>query len=68
MLRARDAAVYCGVATTTFYKWVELKRMPEGKAIDGCVLWDIRALDAAIDELLYSDAPEKPKLLIEPKL
>lgn len=53
LLRRTEAAAYCGVSATTFDRWIAEKRMPAGVKIDGCVLWDVRALDDAVDRLFY---------------
>lgn len=50
-LRADDAALYVGVGRTKFLDWVREKRMPAPARIDGVVLWDIRRLDACLDEI-----------------
>lgn len=55
-LRREDAAGYVGVSPTKFDQLVADGRMPRPFRIDGCVLWDIRKLDAAID--LLSDPHE----------
>lgn len=52
-LRRPQAAAYAGVSPSKFDEWVRDGRMPAGRPVDGCVLWDVRALDAAIDEMLY---------------
>jgi predicted DNA-binding transcriptional regulator AlpA len=50
-LRREEAALYVGVGATKFDDMVADGRMPAGKEIDGCVVWDIRALDIAFDAL-----------------
>lgn len=57
LLREPDAAAYCAVSATKFGQLVQDGRMPQGHRIDGCKVWDLRELDAAIDALLYG-APE----------
>jgi hypothetical protein len=54
-LRLEAAHFYCGMGKTKFLELVADGRMPAGKPVDGCVLWDRLALDAALDVLL--DAP-----------
>ena len=39
-LRRDEAAASLAISETTFVKWVEQKRMPPGRKIDGVVLWD----------------------------
>jgi predicted DNA-binding transcriptional regulator AlpA len=45
------AAGYVGIGTTKFDELVADGRMPRPFKIDGRVLWDIRKLDAALDNL-----------------
>jgi predicted DNA-binding transcriptional regulator AlpA len=54
-LRRDAAAHYVGVSTTKFEQWINEGRMPPPKRIDGCVLWDVRALDLAFDTLMDQD-------------
>jgi predicted DNA-binding transcriptional regulator AlpA len=54
-LRREDAARYVGVSATKFDDLVKDGRMPKPFRIDGCVLWDIRELDAALDALRDGD-------------
>ena len=51
-LSREDAAGYVGVGTTKFDEMVTDGRMPRPFRIDGRVLWDIRKLDGAIDNLV----------------
>jgi predicted DNA-binding transcriptional regulator AlpA len=57
-LRREEAARYVGVGSTKFDDMVDDGRMPKPLRIDGCVVWDIRALDLAFDNL-STDAPRK---------
>lgn len=57
-LRRADAAMYIGMSTTKFDQLVKDGRMPEPIRIDGIVIWDIRKLDAAFDDL--SDEEPNP--------
>lgn len=50
-LRREEAARYVGVSPTKFDDLVRDGRMPKAKRIDGCVVWDLRRLDAAWDAL-----------------
>ena len=47
-----DAAGYVGLSATKFDELVAGGRMPRPLRIDGCVRWDRRTLDAAVDALL----------------
>lgn len=67
LLRRPAAATYAGVSPTTFDDWIKQGIMPAGKMVGGCVLWDIRALDAAIDEMLYGAQRPAVVRLREPK-
>jgi predicted DNA-binding transcriptional regulator AlpA len=46
-----EAARYIGVGTSKFDQLVADKRMPRPKRIDGRVIWDRFALDAAFSDL-----------------
>ncbi|MGO7263766.1 helix-turn-helix transcriptional regulator [Rhizobium leguminosarum] len=46
-----QAARYIGVSTTKLDEMVKDRRMPKPKRIDGRVVWDRFALDAAFSEL-----------------
>jgi predicted DNA-binding transcriptional regulator AlpA len=50
-LRREDAARYVGISTAKFDECVKDGRMPKPFRIDGCVIWDLRRLDAAFDAL-----------------
>ena len=51
-LRRADAALYAGVSPSKFDDLVADGRLPKAVRVDRCLLWDIRALDAALDRLL----------------
>lgn len=53
-LSREEAARYVGVGATKFDQLVADRRMPRPKRIDGRVIWDRIALDAA-----FSDLPEE---------
>ncbi len=57
-LRREEAARYIGVGTTKFDELVEDGRMPKPKRIDGRIVWDLRAVDLAFDELPDESATE----------
>ena len=40
--RAKDAAAYIGIATSTFWRWVSEGRLPRGKKLSGRVTVWIR--------------------------
>jgi len=67
-MRRTDAARYIGVSPSTFDKWIEDGKMPRGRPVDGCVLWDLRELDAAFDDLLHGNDGQKPAMIREPQL
>ena len=50
-LSREEAARYIGVGATKFDEMVAGGRMPRPRRIDGRVIWDIRALDLAFDDL-----------------
>lgn len=50
-LSREESARYVGVGTTKFDEMVADRRMPQPVRIDGRVLWDIRDLDAAWENL-----------------
>lgn len=50
-LSREEAARYIGVGLTKFDELVASRRMPRPKRIDGRVIWDRIALDAAFSEL-----------------
>jgi predicted DNA-binding transcriptional regulator AlpA len=54
-LRLRDAASYIGVSARKFQQLVAEGQMPKSFKLHGCVLWDIRRLDEAIDCLSDTD-------------
>lgn len=54
-LRRREAAQYVAVSPTKFDELVGDGRMPQPLKVDGCVIWDIRDLDAAFDALKDED-------------
>ncbi len=45
------AAAFIGLSVRKFDELVADGRMPKPKRIDARVLWDVRALDAAVDRL-----------------
>jgi predicted DNA-binding transcriptional regulator AlpA len=50
-IRRNEAALYVGVSGRKFDQMVRDGWMPKPKRVDGCVLWDLRALDTAFDAL-----------------
>ena len=51
LLSRVEAAALCGVSPNTFDRLQADGLMPRPKRVYGRVLWDVRALDAAIDRL-----------------
>ncbi len=56
--RREDAAHYVGVSLTKFDQLVSDGRIPQPFRLDGCVLWDVRKLDVAIDLISNPDEAE----------
>lgn len=56
-LRAEEAAGYVGVSLRTFLTAVEAGELPPGCKLRGCRIWDIRALDLALDGLFALNEP-----------
>jgi predicted DNA-binding transcriptional regulator AlpA len=56
-LRRDEAAAYVGLSARKFDQLIADGRMPKGKRVDGCVVFDIVALDAAF-EALGDEGPE----------
>jgi hypothetical protein len=46
-----DAAEYVGIGTTLFDRLVKTGRMPEGKKVEGRIIWDLHQIDKAMDNL-----------------
>jgi predicted DNA-binding transcriptional regulator AlpA len=59
-LRREDAALYVGVSPRKFDQLVKDGRMPKPGRIDGVVLWDLRQLDLAMDDVFRHDAEAEP--------
>ena len=61
LLRLPEAARYCGVSVAHFQALTRDGRLPPGHLLTERVrVWDVRALDACIDALLYgSPEPEE---------
>lgn len=55
LLRRNRAAAYVSLSETKFDQLVTDGRLPKPARVDGCVLWDIRRLDAAVDLLVEPD-------------
>lgn len=54
-MRLEAAAAWVGFGRTKFLEMVEDGRMPKGKLVDGCRVWDRFRLDEAFDALPDSD-------------
>lgn len=59
-LSREEAARYVGIGTSKFDELVADRRMPKPKRIDGRVVWDRIALDAA-----FSDLPSEAANMID---
>jgi predicted DNA-binding transcriptional regulator AlpA len=59
-LRRDEAAASLGISETTFAKWIELKRVPPGRKIDGVVLWDTQEIRDAWNKLKEGDLENNP--------
>jgi predicted DNA-binding transcriptional regulator AlpA len=55
------AAAYIGVGVTKFDELIAQKLMPEGIRIGGRVVWDIRRLDDAFDDLAAAKDAKRPE-------
>jgi predicted DNA-binding transcriptional regulator AlpA len=51
LLSRTEAAAYVNVSPSTFDKAVTRGTMPQPKLFEGRVVWDLTALDRAIDDL-----------------
>ena len=51
-LRRSEAAASLGISESLFETWIDERKMPVGRKIGGVVLWDVRALSAAWDNLV----------------
>jgi predicted DNA-binding transcriptional regulator AlpA len=60
-LSRTEAARYVGVSPTKFDQLVDSGRMPRPRRLDGRVLWDVRALDLAFDEIPEDGSAPPPK-------
>jgi predicted DNA-binding transcriptional regulator AlpA len=59
-LRREEAAASVGVSSTTWDRWVELKRMPSGYKIDGVMLWDTQEVRDCWNKLKEGDTVNNP--------
>jgi hypothetical protein len=55
-MRLPVAADWVGFGTTKFLEMVKDGRMPPGKLVDGCRVWDRWALDESFDALPDEDS------------
>lgn len=58
-LRRTIAAQYIGVSPTKFDEMVRDGRMPQPFHVDKCVIWDVRDLDRAFDDLKEDEPQEE---------
>ena len=56
-LRRNAAARYIGIGVTKFDELVRRGLLPKPLRIDGCVIWDVKALDTSFDELSEPNNP-----------
>jgi predicted DNA-binding transcriptional regulator AlpA len=54
-LSRNEAAMYCGISSSTFDKLVGENRMPKPRRIGERKIWDVRELDIAFDALPHED-------------
>lgn len=59
-LRREEAALYIGVSPSKFDSMVEAGEMPKPKRFGGCVVWDVRKLDLAFDDVGGHDEGPNP--------
>jgi predicted DNA-binding transcriptional regulator AlpA len=59
-LRRDEAAASLAISETTWDKWVEMKRMPPGRKIDGVVLWDTQEIREYWNRLKDGDNANNP--------
>lgn len=60
LLSRVEAAGYFGVSPSTFDKMIVDKLAPKPKKVYARSLWDVRALDAAIESLTADGGPGNP--------
>lgn len=51
LLKREEAASYCGIGPTKFDELVSRGTLPAPIRLDGCVRWDVRQLDIAVDRI-----------------
>lgn len=54
-LRRDEAAAALAISPSTFDGWIRKGRLPEGKPIDGIVLWETERLRTAFQALMDLD-------------
>ena len=59
-LRRDEAARYIGVCPRKFDELVKDGRMPKPGRINGIVVWDVRQLDLAFDDIVRHDQAVNP--------
>lgn len=59
-MRLEAAALWVGLGRTKFLEMVSDGRMPAGKMVDGCRIWDRFRLDEAFDALPDPDGESAP--------
>lgn len=58
-LSRSEAAAYVGIGTTLFDQLVHKRLLPQGARLEGRLIWDRRALDAAMDRI-FDAVPAAP--------
>jgi predicted DNA-binding transcriptional regulator AlpA len=66
LISRRDAAAYLGIGATTFDRLVAMETMPKPIAIGKRRVWDLRQIDAAIDELPEAELPSQTTQAADP--
>jgi len=62
-LRARGAAQYLGVGTSTFWRWYKEGRLPKGILLSPrCRIWRREDLDAYLEKAFAEALPDLEKL------
>ena len=46
-LRCNEAAASLGISPSLFKVWIKAGRMPQGRPVDGVVLWDVEEIRIA---------------------
>lgn len=53
VLRAKEASQYVGIGVSTFWRWVQEGKIPQGRKISPrCTLWKVEDLDAYLESVM----------------